>query len=208
MTGGAAANSVSPASVDRARYQSLVGHEPQRSGKDDDTITEVPADAFRIEYYGQGALADVARDPLANPKLFQDFLDRNTVLTDLFTREREILAGLEENGSQLRPLQTQAATRPQKKTELDDIGKKLRIAEEGKLKDLVAAQTRVSDSSARWTLPSSGLRVSASNARYSSHALVSVSAVVSFIPATMAAASSSVRPARKSFTGRPPAAVR
>jgi DNA repair ATPase RecN len=126
------------------RYERMRGCAPEVKAKDDNTITDVPVDAFRVEFYGQNALAEVARDPLAHPKLFQEFLDRNTVLSDLFMRERELLSGLEQNGSQLRPLEAQAATRPAKKTELEEVGKKLRIAEEGKLKELVAAQMKVS----------------------------------------------------------------
>jgi hypothetical protein len=126
------------------RYERMRGCAPEVKAKDDNTITDVPIDAFRVEFYGQNALADVARDPLANPSLFQEFLDRNTILSDLFMREREMLSSLEENGAQLRPLEAQAATRPAKKTELEEVGKKLRIAEEGKLKELVAAQMKVS----------------------------------------------------------------
>jgi histidinol phosphatase-like PHP family hydrolase len=126
------------------RYERMRGSAPQVKAKDDNTILDVPIDAFRVEFYGQNALAEVARDPLAHPKLFQDFLDRNTVLNDLFMRERELLSGLEQNGAQLRPLEAQAALRPTRKTELDEVGKKLLIAEEGKLKELVAAQMKVS----------------------------------------------------------------
>jgi hypothetical protein len=125
------------------RYERMRGSAPQVRAKDDNTIADVPVDAFRIEFYGQGTLADVARDPLAHPRLFQEFLDRNTILSDLFSREGELLADLESNGAQLRPLELLAATRPKKKTELDEVAAKLRVAEEGKLKELVAAQTRV-----------------------------------------------------------------
>ncbi|MGE0789752.1 MAG: TrlF family AAA-like ATPase [Sandaracinaceae bacterium] len=125
------------------RYERMRGSPPEVRAKEEGTITNVPADSFPIEYYGQGDLADVARDPLANPRLFQDFLDRNTRLGDLFAKEHELIEELARNGTLLRPLEAQAATRPTKKADHDKITTKLRVAEEGKLKELVASQTRM-----------------------------------------------------------------
>jgi hypothetical protein len=57
----------------------------------------VPIDAFRIEYFGQGELSKVAEDPLKNPELFQEFLDRHTNLRDLVEAEESLATRLREN---------------------------------------------------------------------------------------------------------------
>src|SRR5207245_8131075 len=65
------------------RYERSRGGDIAVRAKEDGTITDVPQDAFRIEYYGQGELAEVAKDPLSNPAMFQAFLDRHILLRDL-----------------------------------------------------------------------------------------------------------------------------
>lgn len=65
------------------RYVRARGGDIEVKAKEDRSVIDVPIDAFRIEYFGQGELARVAEDPLKRPDLFQEFLDRHTNLRDL-----------------------------------------------------------------------------------------------------------------------------
>lgn len=126
------------------RYERMRGQPyPEVRAAEGKTEIDVPLDSFRIEYYGQGDLARVAEDPLNKAHLLQEFLDRHTRLSDLRAREDDVLGMLRENGLVLRPLEDQAAGRPGKKKEVDDCDRKLKVAEEGKLKDIVAEQAAV-----------------------------------------------------------------
>lgn len=126
------------------RYQRMRGEiEPTVHVKYQGQITEAPVDSFRIEYYGQGDLARVAEDPLKNAHLFQEFLDRHTGITEHQGRETTIVEELEGNGSQLRPLETQEATRAQKEKELKGCDEKLELAKKGKLKEIAASQEAI-----------------------------------------------------------------
>jgi hypothetical protein len=127
----------------RYRYERIRGNDPAVLAKEDQSITNVPRDAFRVEFYGQGELSEVAKDPLKNPTLLQGFLDRHIVLLDLIQRETALLQDLEQNSSQLIPLENTAAQLPAKKALLSELNKKLEIAETGRLKDIVALQTRL-----------------------------------------------------------------
>jgi hypothetical protein len=129
----------------RYRYERVQGAEPIVRAKEEGDITDVPVDAFRVEYYRQGELSEVAKDPLKNPVLLQQFLDRHLLLTDLLSREGQLITALEQNSAQLIPLEGSAAQLPAKKQALADINKKLAIAEEGKLKDIVAEQGQLSN---------------------------------------------------------------
>lgn len=103
----------------------------------------MPADAFRVEFYGQGELAEVAKDPLKHPTLLQAFLDRHITLSDLLECEAGLIRELAQNSAQLIPLEATAAQLPAKITALGEINKKLEVAESGRLKDIVALQTRL-----------------------------------------------------------------
>lgn len=124
----------------RFRYERLRGFAPIVKAKEDRSITEVPPDAFRVEFYGQGELAEVAKDPLKNPNLLQQFLDKHIVLGDLFERELGILERLEQNSAQLIPLESSAAQLQGKNESLKQVETKLTIAQEGKVKELAAFQ--------------------------------------------------------------------
>lgn len=130
----------------RYRYERVQGGQPivkAREGKGE--IADVPPDAFRVEYYPQGELAAVAKDPLKNPALLQDFLDRHLLLADLLGKEKQLVSALKQNSAQLVPLQGNAGQLPEKNKLLGEINKKLSIAEEGKLKDIAAEQTQLSN---------------------------------------------------------------
>ena len=127
----------------RYRYERVRGHAPDVLAKEDQSITNVPSDAFRVEFYGQGELSEVAKDPLKNPILLQQFLDRHIVLHDLEERENALLQELAQNSAQLIPLETTAAQLSPRKAQLAEINKKLEIAEAGRLKEIVALQTRL-----------------------------------------------------------------
>ena len=72
------------------RYVRTRGGDIQVEAKEDGSITDVPIDAFRIEYFGQGELAEVAKDPLKQPALFQEILDRHTNLRDLLKPRKRL----------------------------------------------------------------------------------------------------------------------
>jgi hypothetical protein len=128
----------------RYRYERNRGSQPVVQAKEDRTIRDVPADAFRIEYYGQGELSKVAEDPLRRPDLLQGFLDRHIVLNDLREKESELVRELSENSAQLIPIEAAAAQLPAKKKSLTEIDTKLEIAKAGKVKELAEFQIAAS----------------------------------------------------------------
>jgi hypothetical protein len=109
----------------------------------DRSISDVPVDAFRIEYFGQGELAKVAEDPLKNPALFQEFLDRHTTLRDLIETEEALVTILRENAGRLNPLENAFGQLGVKKKSLEEIEQKLKLAEEGNLRDVVGTQSKL-----------------------------------------------------------------
>lgn len=125
------------------RYVRTRGGEIEVKAKEDRSVTDVPIDAFRIEYFGQGELAKVAEDPLKHPDLFQEFLDRHTNLRDLLESEESLVTALRENAGRLNPLETAFGQLAVKKKSLEEIEKKLKIAEEGNLRDVVATQSKL-----------------------------------------------------------------
>ena len=128
----------------RYRYERVQGGRPLVKAKDDGDIIDVPESAFRVEYYKQGELAEVAKNPLKNPQLLQDFLDRHLILSDLTSKEGQLVAALKQNSAQLIPLEASAGQLNEKNRLLVEANKKLIVAEEGKLKDIVAAQSQLS----------------------------------------------------------------
>ena len=125
------------------RYVRTRGGDIDVKAKEDNSVSDVPIDAFRIEYFGQGELAKVAEDPLKNPQLFQDFLDRHTNLRDLSETEQTLVTSLRENAGRLIPLESAFAQLKAKKQSLEEIEKKLKIAEEGNLRDIVGQQSKL-----------------------------------------------------------------
>ncbi len=125
------------------RYDRTRGGEIDVKAKEDRSITDVPIDSFRIEYFGQGELAKIAEDPLKHPALFQEFLDRHTSLRDLVEDEETVVTSLRENAARLVPLESAFSQLIGKKTTLDGIEKKLKIAEEGNLREVVATQSKL-----------------------------------------------------------------
>ena len=125
------------------RYVRTRGGEIEVKAKEDGSVTDVPIDAFRIEYFGQGELAKVAEDPLKRPDLFQEFLDRHTNLRDLLETEESLVTRLRENAARLNPLETAFSQLTVKKKSLEEIEKKLKVAEEGKLREVVGTQSKL-----------------------------------------------------------------
>ena len=111
--------------------------------KEDNSISEVPPDSFRIEYFGQGELAKVAEDPLKNPQRFQTFLDRHTNLSDLIESEETFVGRLRENAGRLQPIENSFGRLDGKKKLLADIQTKLKVAEEGNLREIVSKQSKL-----------------------------------------------------------------
>ena len=124
------------------RYRRVRGKDIEVFAKEDASITNVPLDSFRIEYFGQGELAEVAKDPFNTPDLFQAFLDRHARLRDLDEAEHACLSQLRENAARLAPLEASAATLTDKKKALEEIERKLKVAEEGDLRGLASAQSK------------------------------------------------------------------
>ena len=124
-------------------YQRARGGEIDVKAKQDGSIEDVPTDSFRIEYFGQGELAEIAKDPLKTPELFQEFLDRHTNLRDLIETEQTLVTSLRENAGRLNPLENAFGHLDERKKNLAEIEKKLKVAEEGKLKEVVAKQSKL-----------------------------------------------------------------
>jgi ABC-type histidine transport system ATPase subunit len=129
----------------RYRYEKPRGADVIVTAKVEGEIADVPVDSFRVEYYRQGELAEVAKDPLKNPSLLQAFLDRHLLLADLTAKEAQLVNALKQNSAQLIPLETSAAQLGPKKQVLADINKKQKLAEEGKLSEIAAEQGRVAN---------------------------------------------------------------
>lgn len=125
------------------RYVRTRGGDIEVKAKEDKSITDVPTDAFRIEYLGQGELAKVAEDPVKNPFLFQQFLDRHTNLRDLAETEEALVTTLRENASRLNPLESAFGQLEAKRKSLAEIEKKLKLAEEGNLREVVGNQSKL-----------------------------------------------------------------
>jgi hypothetical protein len=125
------------------RYERTRNMAPEVRAKEDQSIKNVPQDAFRIEFFGQGDLAEVAKDPLKHPTLLQEFLDRHISIQDLCDRESELLKSLTQNSSQIIPLANTSSQLPAKKITLINLDAKLKIAETGKVTEIAAFQTRL-----------------------------------------------------------------
>jgi DNA repair ATPase RecN len=130
------------------RYVRTRGGDIEVKAREDGSISDVPVDAFRIEYLGQGELAGIAENPLKQPQLFQQFLDRHTSLRDLIETEEVLVTSLRENAGRLNPLENAFAQLTAKKATLAEIEKKLKIAEEGKLRDIVGTQSKLASEKA------------------------------------------------------------
>jgi AAA domain, putative AbiEii toxin, Type IV TA system len=109
---------------------------------------EAPDEGFRVEFYKQGHLAEVSKNPLKNPELLQEFLDQHLILGDAIADEKSLVEELEHNSAELRPLEAGAQQRLAKRQQLKEISAKLKIAEEGKLQDVAAAQTQLASEKA------------------------------------------------------------
>jgi predicted metal-dependent phosphoesterase TrpH len=125
------------------RYERQKGLSTTARAWDGSNIQDVPTDAFRIEFYQQGALAEVAKDPLGNPKLLQEFLDKHISLEDLRSRESGTLYELEQNSALLKPLEVAASQLTSKQTALSGFNAKLKAAESGNIKEIAALQTQI-----------------------------------------------------------------
>jgi DNA repair ATPase RecN len=125
------------------RYTRSRGGEIEVKAKADGSVNAMPIDAFRIEYFGQGELAKVAEDPLKNPEMFQEFLDRHTSLRDLVETEETLVSRLRENAGRLNPLESAFQQLGGKKKSLEEIEKKLKLGEEGNLREIVGTQSKL-----------------------------------------------------------------
>jgi len=125
------------------RYARTRGGDIEVKAKEDGSVADMPIDAFRIEYFGQGELAKVAEDPLKQPELFQEFLDRHTNLRDLIETEESLVTSLRENAGRLNPLESAFGQLTAKKKSLGEIEKKLKVAEEGNLRVVVGTQSKL-----------------------------------------------------------------
>jgi histidinol phosphatase-like PHP family hydrolase len=130
------------------RYVRTRGGQIEVKAKEDRSISDVPSDAFRIEYFGQGHLAKIAEDPLKHPLLLQEFLDRQTNLRDLIEAEQAIVTCLRDNAARLNPLESAFAQLALKKRTLAEIEVKLKVAEEGNLRAVVGTQSKLASEKA------------------------------------------------------------
>jgi len=126
------------------RFERMRSAPPQIRTRGPQAVADVPGDAFRIEFYGQGDLSQVTADPLGHPGRLQEFLDRHLNLSDLVAREQELLVKLRQSSAQLVPLEVEAASLGGKRRKLAGLDKKLEVAETGRLKDFVRARAALS----------------------------------------------------------------
>lgn len=77
---------------------------------------DAPDGGFRVEFYKQGHLAEVSKNPLTNPELLQEFLDQHLILGDAIADEKAIVEELEHNSAELRPLEAGSQQRVTKRT--------------------------------------------------------------------------------------------
>jgi PHP domain len=125
------------------RYERLRGQLPTVRATEGQAAKDAPSDSFRIEFYGQGELAEVAKDPLRNAGLLQAFLDRHIVLADLLEAENALVQELTQNSAQLIPLEAAAGQLSSKRASLINVNTKLQIAETGKVKEIAGFQSRL-----------------------------------------------------------------
>jgi ABC-type branched-subunit amino acid transport system ATPase component len=127
------------------RYERGRGFAPDvRAKEEDQPIKDVPADSFRVEFFGQGDLAEVAKNPLKNPELLQEFLDRHISIRDLAENERELLEELAQNSAQLIPYIASNSQLAAKKATVQQLDVKLKLAETGKVKEIAQFQITLS----------------------------------------------------------------
>lgn len=127
----------------RYKYIRTRGGDVEVKVKEAAAILDAPLDSFRIEYFGQGELTKVAEDPLKHPELFQHFLDRHTNLRDLKETEESLVVSLRENAARLVPLETSFSQLRDKKKSLLEVEQKLKIAEDGNLREVVGKQSKL-----------------------------------------------------------------
>jgi hypothetical protein len=127
----------------RYRYERQKGARSAAKSKLGKTVQDVPLDSFRVEYYGQGHLSEVAKDPLRNPALLQAFLDRHITLTDLVSEEAMLIEQLQSNSGQLIPLEASNRQLIQAQKDLKEVEQKLEAAKEGKLQELAELQGKI-----------------------------------------------------------------
>ena len=127
----------------RYRYERSRGENVRVQCKDDKLVQEVAPDSFRIEFYAQNALSEVAKDPHQNAGLLQLFLDKRIILGDLVSREEDLLSSLDHNSGILRPLEVAIVQLPIKKQQLAGLNQKLLIAETGKVREIVGQKSQL-----------------------------------------------------------------
>lgn len=125
------------------RYRRHRFQEPLVQAVEHREIANVPVGAFEVEYYAQGELSDVARDPLGQPELLQEFLDRHLNLADLIEEEKKLLIQLEQNTAQLVPLEREFERLRTLRRSHRDANTKIEIAEKGRLKEIAAIKNRL-----------------------------------------------------------------
>lgn len=125
------------------RYERQKGGSAVAKSKLGKGVQEVPLDSFRVEFYRQGELAEVAKDPLKNPTLLQSFLDRHLTLSDLRAKQDVLLEELRNNSGELIPLETAAQQLAQTQKALQEVEQKLDAAKEGKLQELAELQGKI-----------------------------------------------------------------
>ncbi len=124
--------------IERTRHQTASYYLLSDDG--DEEIDSLP---FRIEYYRQNSLADVAKDPEGEPQLLQGFLDKHLNLDALNDEEQNLLSELEVNSAQMRPFEAELARLPSVSRKLAETTQKLQLAERGKIPEIADLQNRL-----------------------------------------------------------------
>jgi energy-coupling factor transporter ATP-binding protein EcfA2 len=97
-------------------------------------------DSFPIEYYGQNDLARVSESLTTDGMLLQEFLDTHLSLGDISAREGQLRAAVRDVAASLVPLEVTFSKLPGLQAQVRDFDRRLKAAEDGKLKDVASAQ--------------------------------------------------------------------
>lgn len=121
--------------------------------KDADSTTSLASDptqvieagAFQIEYYPQNALSRISQNLTEDGSLLQAFMDRHLHRDPLFEQERLALSQARQLASQLEPLESDNDTLQGLTKRLKSTDKLLKSAEDGKFREVVAAQAALAN---------------------------------------------------------------
>lgn len=127
------------------RFSRTAGGLPVGRMREHESTKPMPVDpsAFRVEYFSQGELEDVAKAALENPRSLQRFLDRHIDIEHLTSEEDALLRDAEAAASQLAPMITMFKRRDELDGALKELEERLKQSETKQLKNVAEIQNKV-----------------------------------------------------------------